>query len=152
MELMSSTADAKGNRVVPAKSYKQQNSKVSKKKGIKHPRRGRSGRRTKEMVEIAKERMRILLAQAENEIIQNRNYIRARRYVILARKLGMRYNVRIEKYYRSKICRSCNSFLITSSACRIRCQGGKIIYCCKTCGNIMRIPLGNRQQIHKIFI
>jgi len=144
MGLMSSAANANSNRVVPAKSCKQQNSKVSENKGNKYLRRGRSGRRTKEMVEIAKDRMRILLAQAENEIIQNRNHIRARRYVILARRLGTRYNVRIKKYYRSKICRSCNSLLITSSVCRIRFQGGKITYYCKTCGNIMRIPLGIR--------
>jgi len=141
---MSSVANANSDPVAPAKSNKPHNSKEGKNKRNKYLHRGRSGRRTKEMVEIAKERMRILLAQAENEIIQNRNYNRARRYVILARKLGTRYNIRIEKYYRSKICRSCNSLLITSSACRIRCQGGKITFYCKTCGNIMRMPLGIR--------
>ncbi len=107
-------------------------------------RRGRIGRRTKEMVEIARERIRILLTLAEREIIQNKNYSRAQRYVLLARKIGMRYNVRMEKYFRNKICRKCNSYLITSHSCRVRCTGRKVITYCKNCGNITRVPLHSR--------
>jgi ribonuclease P protein subunit RPR2 len=104
-------------------------------------RRGRMGRRTKEMVGIAKERIRILLSLAEREILRNKNYTRAQRYVILARNIGMRYNVRMEKYFRNKICRACNSYLISSATSHVRCQGGKVITQCKICGNITRIPL-----------
>jgi ribonuclease P protein subunit RPR2 len=103
--------------------------------------RGRPGRRTKDMVDIAKERMRILLTLAEREILRNKNPTRARRYVTLARKIGMRYNVRIEKYFSKKICRSCNSYLATDITCRVRCRGGRVTTICKHCSKISRVPL-----------
>ena len=103
--------------------------------------RGRIGRRTKEMVDIAKERIRILLNLGEREILDNNNHARARRYVELARKIGMRYNIRLGKNYRGKICRKCNSYLITSAGVRVRCHTGRVIIVCKECGNIMRIPV-----------
>jgi ribonuclease P protein subunit RPR2 len=103
--------------------------------------RGRIGRRTKDMVDIAKERIRILLNLGEREILDNNNYARARRYVELARKIGMRYNIRLGKNYRGKICRKCNSYLITSTSARVRCHGGRIIIVCKQCGNIIRVPV-----------
>jgi len=103
--------------------------------------RGRVGRRTKEMVEIAKERIRILLTMAEAEVINNRDIALSKRYVELARKLGMRYNIRIQKDFRYKICRSCNAFLGSSATSRVRCSRGRIIIYCKNCGKITRIPL-----------
>ena len=103
--------------------------------------RGRTGRRTKEMIDIAKSRIRRLLTLAETEILQHQNHSRARRYVTLARKIGMRYNVRIEKYFRNNICRSCNSYLVSSTASRVRCTGGRITRYCKNCGKITRVPL-----------
>ena len=107
-------------------------------------RRSRVGRRTKEMVEIAKERTKILLSRAENEAIKNKNIDRANRYVLLAKKIAMRYNIRINKYYRYKLCRVCNTYLGSSTTSRIRFQAHKIIIYCKNCGNIMRIPLNQR--------
>ena len=71
-----------------------------KTKGAKFKARSRVGRRTKEMVNIAKERINILLTQAETAAKKRKNYSRANRYVFLAKKIAMRYNVRIEKYYR----------------------------------------------------
>lgn len=113
----------------------------------KYHSRGRPGRRTKDMVDIAKERVRILLNLAERESIQNMNPDRARRYVTLARKIGMRYNVRIEKYFSNKICRSCNSYLATSHAARVRCRDGRISRICKHCGKITRVPIHKRHLI-----
>jgi ribonuclease P protein subunit RPR2 len=112
--------------------------------------RGRPGRRTKDMVDIAKSRIKTLLMLAERELLQNQNQTRARRYVTLARKIGMRYNVRLEKYYRNKVCRSCNSYLITSFTSRIRCRGKKIITYCLHCGNTVRIPIHDRHKPNDI--
>lgn len=111
--------------------------------------RGRTGRRTREMVDIAKARIRKLLTLAETEILHHQNHNRARRYVTLARKIGMRYNVRIEKYFRNNICRSCNSYLVTSTASRIRCSGGKISRYCKNCGMITRVPLHRARRLDR---
>ena len=136
-----------------AKNTQKRSLKVNseqKTKRKKQRRRGRVGRRTKDMVDIGKERIKILLTLAEREALQNRNEVRARRYVMLARKIAMRYNIRIEKSFKHKICRKCNSFLITSSGCRIRFQGGKIIKYCKTCGRITRMPLHDRTTLDKV--
>ena len=98
------------------------------------------------MVEIAKERIRILLMMAEDEVINKEDLVLSKRYVELARKLAMRYNIRIQKYFRHKICRSCNAFLGSSTTSRNRCYRGKIIILCKDCGKITRIPIQPRTK------
>ncbi len=108
-------------------------------------RRSRMGRRTKEMTAIAKERMHILFTLAERESVENKNLPRAKRYVELARKIGMRYNVRMDRYFGLLVCRSCNSFLGNSASARVRTLGGKIIICCKNCGRVKRIPLRSKR-------
>ena len=136
---------AKNTQKIPVNGITEQKTKRKKQR-----RRGRVGRRTKDMVDIGKERIKILLTLAEREAIHNRNEERARRYVLLARKIAMRYNIRIEKSFKHKICRKCNSFLITSTGSRIRLQGGKIIKYCKTCGRITRMPLHERTTLEKV--
>ena len=116
---------------------KKRSAETSKIRGTK----GRPGRRTKEMIEIAKERIRILMALAEREAVFNNNPVRARRYVTLARKLGMRYNVRLTQELKIKFCRKCNSYLAASADASIRCRPGKIVVHCKHCGNIIRMPI-----------
>ena len=107
---------------------------------------GRTGRRTKEMIAIAKQRIHILLTRAEHESISKHNPDRATRYVELARKIAMRYNIRINKYFRNKLCRSCNSFLGGTDFCRVRCRGKRIIIQCSNCGRITRIPIRQFRQ------
>ena len=103
--------------------------------------RGRTGRRTKDMIAIAKDRIRILMDLAEEEATYKKNPQRAMRYVQHARNLGMKYNIRIDKKNRNHICRTCNSYLGPTSTSRIRCQNGKIIIHCKNCGRVKRFPI-----------
>lgn len=131
------------------RSIKSDSGKIKETKQKRFRTRGRPGRRTKDMVDIAKERIRILLNLAERESIQNMNPERARIYVTLARKIGMRYNVRIEKYFSNKICRSCNSYLATTNVYRVRCRGGKVTRVCKYCGKVTRVPIRKRPAIQK---
>jgi len=107
-------------------------------------RRGRTGRRTKEMVAVAKERINILMINAEAEAVGNKNSVRANRYVKLSRKIGMRYNVRIDKKFSNRICRGCDSYLGTSATARVRCQSGRMIISCKNCGRVKRFPIKNK--------
>jgi ribonuclease P protein subunit RPR2 len=109
-----------------------------------HQFKGRTGRRTKEMVAIAKERIRILMRLAEFESVHKGNIERSRRYIELARNLGTRYNVKMEKYIRHKFCRTCNTFLGISSTVRIRNRKGKMIITCKHCGRIRRLPIDKK--------
>ena len=93
------------------------------------------------MIEIGKERIRVLMELAEVESIKNKNPQRAQRYVTLARNLGMRYNIRISDRYRNRYCRTCNSFLGITNTMRTRCQRGKITITCKNCGRLKRIHI-----------
>ena len=68
------------------------------------------------------------------------NIHRANRYVELARKIGMRYNVRIPRWYRRRYCKQCHSYLMPSFNCRVRLRGRKAVIFCEECGSYMRIP------------
>jgi ribonuclease P protein subunit RPR2 len=101
---------------------------------------GRRGRRTKEMVKIAGERIDILFDLAEEEALSN-NLPRATRYVDLARRIGMRYNVRIPGKFKRKYCKHCHSFLLPGENSRVRIRGGRIIVFCENCNQYMRMPI-----------
>lgn len=91
-------------------------------------------------VKIAKERIKILLNLAKKEIENHPE--RSRRYVELARKIGLRYNVRLNKNDKKNICKKCNTFLIINKTSVIRLQRRRktLNIICKNCGNIIRIP------------
>ena len=103
--------------------------------------RGRPGRRTKEMLAIANERIKILMELAEDAAINDKNPSRARRYVQLARNIGMKYNIRMGREYNIKFCRTCNEFLGASTAAQTRFRHGKMIITCKKCGRVKRIRI-----------
>jgi ribonuclease P protein subunit RPR2 len=67
---------------------------------------------------IAKERIEILFNLAEKEFKKYPE--RSMRYIQLARKIGLRYNVRLSKELKRKICKSCNSLLIPGLTEKIR--------------------------------
>lgn len=101
--------------------------------------KGRIGRRTRQMVQIAKERIDILFNLAEKEAIK-KCFKRANRYVTLAKKIGMRYNVRIPKHYNRNVCKYCSSFLVPSVNCRVRLKNKKLIVLCLGCMHYTRMP------------
>lgn len=105
--------------------------------------RGRKGRRTRAMVDIAGERIRILLDLAQEEAMAHR-LSRANRYVELARKIGMRYNVRIPGHDKKMFCRHCHAFLLPSVTSRVRLRGGKVSVHCLSCGRYTRMPYSPR--------
>lgn len=80
-----------------------------------------------------------LFKLAEQEAL-NHNFERANRYVELARKIGMRHNVRIPKKYKRRFCKYCNSYLLPGVNARVRTGKARIIIFCKNCNKFMRIP------------
>ncbi len=100
------------------------------------------------MVQIAKERIEILFDMAEKQALKGRQD-RANRYVQLARKIGMRYNVRIPREYRMRYCRKCDSFLLPGENAKYRLNNGKISVTCLNCGHIYRHPhLREKKESH----
>ena len=97
----------------------------------------RRGRRTKKQEKIAKERIGLLLDLALKSSDEEK-YEQSQRVVELALLISKRYNQRLTKSQRLKICRDCNSFLTSkNSRNRLSPKGWKIITCLN-CGSVSR--------------
>ncbi len=94
---------------------------------------------------IALERMRILFVQAEKEAVLHRP-ARARRYVELARRIGMRYNVRMPPEFKRRFCKACLAYLVPGVNARFRVGRGRLVVTCTACGEIQRLPYGKEQK------
>jgi ribonuclease P protein subunit RPR2 len=97
---------------------------------------------------IAVERMMTLLQLAESEALHRRPG-RARRYVELARRIGMRYNVRMPPRFRRSFCKKCLAFLLPSVSARIRVGRGRVVVTCTVCGAIQRHPYRREQRTRR---
>lgn len=100
-------------------------------------RRGR--RRTKEDIRIAEERI-LWLFKVAREFFDKGWVDHSKRCLELARKIGMRYNVRIPKHLKRLFCKQCNSLLLPGRTATVRVKKGRIIVRCQQCGNILRYP------------
>ena len=105
-------------------------------------RRGR-GRRTKDMVDIARERMELLIVHADRAALAGRMDL-ADRCVDIARRVGMRYNVRFPVMYRRRFCKVCYRYLLPGSTSRTRLNRSRVVTTCLRCGHVMRRPLGDK--------
>lgn len=97
---------------------------------------------------IARERIDELFRLAEVEALKG-NLGRANRYVELARRIGMRYNVRLTSEHKRRVCKECHSYLLPPKTARIRVGGSRIVTTCLTCGAIMRFPYVREQKARR---
>ena len=104
---------------------------------------GRRGRRTSEMVRLARERIDDLFALAEEEATDPRSQL-PDRYTLLARKVGMRYNARLPPEYRELYCRGCSAFWVEGRTVRTRLRAGCRVRTCLVCGRARRVLLRPR--------
>jgi len=92
---------------------------------------------------IAKERIDILLTEAEKQALAGDLEL-ADRYAFMARKIGMRYQVKMPCGFKLKFCKKCLSYLVPSKNARIRMTGGRLTRQCLKCGSYYRIPIGGK--------
>lgn len=97
-------------------------------------------RKKKEERKIASERINVLFSLAEKYALQGKPQ-RANRYVQLAWKIGMRYNVQIPSHLKKRYCRGCHIFLRPGVNCRVRLTGDRITMACQNCGRQYRYPI-----------
>jgi ribonuclease P protein subunit RPR2 len=107
-------------------------------------RRGRRGRRTAAMIRAAHERIHDLFSLAESEARRSPNNL-SRRYVLLARRIGMRYNVRLLREYRDLYCRGCSALWVEGGSVRTRLRAGRRTQTCLECGRVRRIPIKHQR-------
>ena len=94
---------------------------------------------------IALERMRILFDKAR--IVFEQEPELAQRYVDLARRIGMRYKVRVPSEFRRMVCKRCRGFILPGRNCRVRIRTERephVVITCLRCGRHMRMPLRRR--------
>ncbi len=91
------------------------------------------------MVAVAHDRMERLMTMARD----TSDPTRSRRYVTLARRIGMRYNVKMPPGMRSAYCRGCNTYLRAGANCRVRLGRHRLTRTCLTCGNVRRTAYGS---------
>ena len=100
--------------------------------------KGKYREKSREQKEIARERINALFRQAK-EVFKEKPEL-ADRYVFLARKIAMRYKLRIPFELKRRFCKHCYKYLVSGRNCRIRVQRGKIVYYCLKCKRFMRVP------------
>jgi ribonuclease P protein subunit RPR2 len=92
------------------------------------------------MIRVAGERVGELFGLAEAEAPKGPGGF-ADRYVQLARKVGMRYNVRLLPEYRELYCRGCSTYWVDGRTVRTRLRSGHRVRTCLVCGRARRVPL-----------
>lgn len=100
----------------------------------------RRARRPGYQERIARERVRNLFNLARN-VFKERPEL-AHRYAGLARRIAMRYNIRLPKTLKRHICKKCHRYLMPGSNCQVRARRdqGAVIIKCLECGHVMRFP------------
>ncbi|MBN2368164.1 ribonuclease P [Candidatus Woesearchaeota archaeon] len=88
--------------------------------------------------DIAKERISILFEQAELRFRESPEL--SDRYVELARKIAMKFKVRIQKEMKRRFCKHCYKYLVPGVNCRVRLNKGKVVYYCNNCKKHQRVP------------
>ena len=91
------------------------------------------------MVRVARERIADLFALAEREA-HDGDSAYADRYVQLARRIGMRYNVRLLPEFSELYCRGCSCFWVEGRTVLTRLRGGRRVRTCLVCGRVRRVP------------
>ena len=91
-------------------------------------------------IRIAKERIERLLDLAKESFEKHPE--RSRRYIELARKIGLRYNIRLTKEQKRSFCKKCNQLLIPGKTSLVKLDKEKkiLIVKCLNCNNIYRYP------------
>jgi ribonuclease P protein subunit RPR2 len=58
--------------------------------------------------------------------------------VELARKIGMRQRIRIDREFRRRFCHSCSSYLVPGRNMRVRVHRGNVVVTCQICNKTTR--------------
>src|SRR3989338_2228217 len=99
----------------------------------------RYSKKPAKQVQIAKRRIRFLFSEARESLKKDARL--SAKYVKLARRLAMKYRIKLPSELKKKFCKSCNSYLIPGVNCRVRIHKSRVIYYCLSCKNYIRHPI-----------
>lgn len=95
---------------------------------------------------IAQERIELLYKFAFEAFRTNPSL--AKRYVEIAKRIGMRCRVRVPRELKRCTCKGCGNLLIPGTSCRVRVRsdrGTVITVTCLSCGKLRRYPTARRR-------
>jgi ribonuclease P protein subunit RPR2 len=88
---------------------------------------------------IAEERIKELFRQADLAFDERPDL--SNRYVEMARKISMKFKVKIPPTLKRKFCKHCYHYLRPGKTCRVRIAKSRVIYYCLKCKNFMRFVI-----------
>lgn len=96
-------------------------------------------RRNKEAErQLALGRVRRLITMAQTAAAEDPDL--ADRYVGLARRIAMRYQVSLPAEIRRRVCRGCDTLLVPGRSARVRIANQRVSVTCLRCGAVKRYP------------
>ncbi|MBW2964272.1 ribonuclease P [Candidatus Woesearchaeota archaeon] len=101
-------------------------------------------RKPDDNLRIARAHINSLFGQAKE--VASKDHALADRYVELARKIAMKFKLRIPSEQKRLFCPHCYRFLIPGKDVRIRVHESRIIYYCSFCKRFWRKPLNSRKK------
>ena len=93
--------------------------------------------------EVAEQRARKLLKMAEE--VKFEDYELARRYVELARKIAMKYRVKLPRELKRRFCKKC-LYPYRHDRMRVRVRKSRVIVTCLNCGYVRRFPIRPKSE------
>jgi ribonuclease P protein subunit RPR2 len=114
--------------------------------GKNRPRKRRYQRKPSDTVNIAKEHIALLLDKAKQRSKDNMPL--TNRYITLARKIAMKFKIRLTSEQKRLFCPHCYKFMLPGKTSRVRIHEHRIIYYCLTCKRFWRRPLKGKKD-HK---
>lgn len=97
----------------------------------------------KNQKKIAKKRIKKLFELAYIKALEH-NFKLSDRYVKLARKLSMKYLVKIPLEHKRSFCKHCYSYILPGVTGRVRIRDKKIVIYCYKCKKFTRVPIKKR--------
>jgi ribonuclease P protein subunit RPR2 len=90
-------------------------------------------------LKIAKARILFLFRLAKENFRQDSTL--SDRYVKLARRMAMKYKIRLPSSMKKSFCKNCHKYLVPGVNARVRLHKHRLIYYCLGCKHYMRHPI-----------
>ncbi len=93
---------------------------------------------------MAKEHVIELFDAARKEFSKDKKL--ANEYVRKARRIAMKYKLRMPRSLKRRFCKHCYSYLVPGKNLRVRTHEGHVVYYCLECKKFMRFPYVREQK------
>ena len=96
-------------------------------------------KKPEKQLKIAKARIIFLFRLAKENFRQDSRL--SDRYIKLARRIAMKYKIRLSSELKRKVCKNCHKYLAPGVNCRVRIHKHRVIYYCFGCKHFMRYTI-----------